>query len=144
MDGTINSMKENKSSGFKLNPLYVLISILIIAGAVGAFSFLKQNKTSPVSVSPSASSNTSDTNTKSITLAEIATHKDAASCWMAIEGNIYDVTDFIPNHPGGDEILLGCGKDATAIFNSRPGDGTSHSDRARVQLSKYQIGVLSK
>jgi cytochrome b involved in lipid metabolism len=63
---------------------------------------------------------------------------------MAISGNVYDVTSFIPNHQGGDQILLGCGKDATDMFDSRPNDGTSHSNRARQMLLNYQIGVLAK
>ncbi len=107
----------------------IAIIVLIIVVAVGAFLFLKQNKTSKP---------------KSITLAEVAKHKDAKSCWMAIEGNVYDVTAYIPNHPGGEAtVLRGCGKDATSMFNNRP-DGTSHSDKARTELTKYQIGVLSK
>jgi cytochrome b involved in lipid metabolism len=61
---------------------------------------------------------------------------------MVIEGKVYDVTSFIPTHPGGDEILKGCGKDATSMFNSRPTDGTSHSTLARAQLQSFYIGDL--
>jgi cytochrome b involved in lipid metabolism len=58
---------------------------------------------------------------------------------MAISGNVYDVTSFIPNHPGGDQILMGCGKDATSLFT-----GQGHSGRAYNILPQYQIGVLAK
>lgn len=92
--------------------------------------------------------NTPDTNnrivSKQITLVEVANHSAQSDCWIAIEGGVYDVTDFIPTHPGGDQILQGCGKDATGIFNSRPNDGTSHSGGARNILSKYKIGDLAK
>jgi L-lactate dehydrogenase (cytochrome) len=48
---------------------------------------------------------------------EIATHDSADSCWVIIHGNAYDVTDFLPNHPGGQAIILKyAGKDATEEF----------------------------
>ena len=36
---------------------------------------------------------------------------------MALRGSIYDVTAFIPHHPGSEESLLHrSGRDATAVF----------------------------
>jgi cytochrome b involved in lipid metabolism len=81
------------------------------------------------------------------TLAQIAEHSTKDSCWMSIEGKVYDVTPFIAGgfHPGKLAILLGCGKDATELFNTRPmGSGTAHSKRAREMLPKYYIGELAK
>jgi cytochrome b involved in lipid metabolism len=78
------------------------------------------------------------------TAAQIAEHDAAGDCWMAIDGKVYDVTEFIGRHPGGNEILQGCGTDATAIFHARPGSGTDHSSMADAQLTQYQIGVLSE
>jgi cytochrome b involved in lipid metabolism len=82
--------------------------------------------------------------TKQIAVSELAKHATPSDCWIAIEGKVYNVTDFIPGHPGGQIITTGCGKDATTMFNSRPNDGTSHSTRARDLLSGYQIGTLNK
>ena len=79
-----------------------------------------------------------------ITLEEIAKHDSKDSCWMVIEGKVYDVTKYIPNHQGGEMILSGCGKDATQMFNSRPNDGIPHSSRARSLLVNYYIGEISK
>lgn len=83
--------------------------------------------------------------TLSYSLAQIAEHGDKNSCWLAIDGKVYDVTPFVKSgfHPGKDAILQGCGKDATVLFNTRPmGSGTSHSERARKMLPKYLIGNL--
>jgi len=55
------------------------------------------------------------------TLAEVGTHSGASSCWMAIRGKVYDVTSYIGRHPGGNTILKGCGKDATAMFEGVSG-----------------------
>ena len=121
---------------FKFSGIAIVLIALVLIGG-GLFFFLNRKAAPPVLQASMAPS-------KSITLDEIAKHTDSSSCWMAIEGKVYDVTGFIPGHPGGDAILQGCGKDATAIFNSRPNDGTSHSDRARSILANYQIGVLAQ
>ena len=80
---------------------------------------------------------------KRYALSEIATHNSATDCWLAIEGKVYDITEFIGSHPGGQEILRGCGLDATAFFTSRPGSGTPHSAVAEAKLDQFEIGVLA-
>lgn len=82
---------------------------------------------------------------RSFTLSEIATHNTSEDCWFAIEGKVYDVTAFIAsgNHPGGEAIVQGCGKDATSLFNNRPSNGTPHSAQARSFLPNYEIGILA-
>ncbi|KAI1431448.1 FMN-dependent dehydrogenase [Xylaria sp. CBS 124048] len=49
---------------------------------------------------------------------EIAKHNSKESCWVVIHGKAYDVTEFLPEHPGGMKIILKyAGKDATAEFD---------------------------
>jgi len=52
------------------------------------------------------------------TLEEVAKHNNRSDAWIALDGFVYDVTKWIPQHPGGDEILRCIGKDGTATFNS--------------------------
>lgn len=87
---------------------------------------------------------TEETTTESsgITLAEVASHSSATDCWMAVEGIVYDVTEYVSSHPGGAQILQGCGTDATAIFNDRPGPSGAHSQSARAILREFEIGPL--
>ncbi|KAK2745613.1 hypothetical protein FQN55_006103 [Onygenales sp. PD_40] len=50
--------------------------------------------------------------------AEVAKHNTADSCWVVLYGKVYDVTDFLPAHPGGASIILGlAGHDATAEYD---------------------------
>ncbi|KAI1265835.1 FMN-dependent dehydrogenase [Xylariaceae sp. FL1019] len=49
---------------------------------------------------------------------EVATHDNKDSCWVVVHGKAYDVTEFLPEHPGGMKIILKyAGKDATAEFD---------------------------
>ncbi|KAK2737822.1 hypothetical protein FQN57_007380 [Myotisia sp. PD_48] len=53
-----------------------------------------------------------------LTGAHIAQHNSAKSCWVIIHGKAYDVTEFLPEHPGGQKIILKyAGKDATEEFD---------------------------
>ena len=72
---------------------------------------------------------------------EVSRHDREDDCWLVLGGKVYDVTAFIPFHPGGSAILDGCGKDATKLFETRPmGSGTEHSSAARQLAGKYYIG----
>src|SRR3989344_9036706 len=57
------------------------------------------------------------------TIVQVATHKDASSCWTVIDSNVYDLTKWIPQHPGGEKAILGlCGKDGSAAFHGQHDD----------------------
>ncbi|KAK9312963.1 FMN-dependent dehydrogenase-domain-containing protein [Lipomyces starkeyi] len=53
-----------------------------------------------------------------LTGAEIGKHNTKESCWVIVHGKAYDVTEFLPEHPGGQKIILKyAGKDATKEFD---------------------------
>ncbi|KAG6910752.1 hypothetical protein DXG01_008284 [Tephrocybe rancida] len=50
-------------------------------------------------------------------LAQVAEHKSAESCWVIIKNRVYDVTEFLNEHPGGSGIILKyAGRDATRAY----------------------------
>ncbi|KAF2736814.1 L-lactate dehydrogenase [Polyplosphaeria fusca] len=50
--------------------------------------------------------------------AEVAQHHSADSCWVILYGKVYDVTDFISEHPGGAKVILQlAGSDATDEYD---------------------------
>lgn len=42
-------------------------------------------------------------NLRALSVKEIAAHNTANDCWLLIEGQVWDLTEFAPNHPGGPE-----------------------------------------
>ncbi|KZT34745.1 hypothetical protein SISSUDRAFT_1065055 [Sistotremastrum suecicum HHB10207 ss-3] len=60
-----------------------------------------------------------------LTAQEISQHNSAKSCWVIIQNRVYDVTDFLPAHPGGSKIILKyAGKDATEAYEPIHPKGT--------------------
>jgi len=54
-----------------------------------------------------------------INLVELETHKSSDSCWISVHGDVYDVTAFVPKHPGGRQIMLRqCGTIADKSFDA--------------------------
>ncbi|QRW19033.1 FMN-dependent alpha-hydroxy acid dehydrogenase [Rhizoctonia solani] len=52
-----------------------------------------------------------------IPFSEVQKHNTRDSCWVVINGEIYDVTGFLNDHPGGiGPILKVAGSDATRVF----------------------------
>merc|ERR1719393_539405 len=51
-------------------------------------------------------------------MAEVAKHTTKGDCWVVVAGKVLNVTNFLPQHPGGElAILTFAGKDATEEFN---------------------------
>nr|GMD28012.1 cytochrome B5 [Ipomoea batatas] len=75
---------------------------------------------------------------KVYTLAQVSQHNNAKDCWLIIDGKVYDVTKFLEDHPGGDEVLLSStGKDATDDF-----EDVGHSSSARAMMDEYYVGDI--
>lgn len=83
---------------------------------------------------------------KAYTITDVSAHNQATDCWMVIHDKVYNVTDFVKTaqHPGGPVITQGCGKDATTLFEDRPGEGTPHQPETRTLLASFYIGDLKK
>ncbi|KAI3460174.1 hypothetical protein Pfo_016837 [Paulownia fortunei] len=75
---------------------------------------------------------------RAYTLSQVAQHKSKKDCWFTINGRVLDVTKFLEEHPGGEELLIEyAGKDATKGF-----EAVGHSKEAHNLVSKFQVGYL--
>ncbi|CAN8291521.1 unnamed protein product [Cochlearia groenlandica] len=76
--------------------------------------------------------------TKLYSMKEAASHNKQDDCWVVIDGKVYDVSSYMDEHPGGDDVLLAAtGKDATDEF-----EDAGHSKTARELMEKYFIGEV--
>ncbi|NBB91553.1 MAG: cytochrome b5 domain-containing protein [Gammaproteobacteria bacterium] len=94
-------------------------------------------------MTPTAEAGDSGTASASYTLAEVAEHGQLDDCWMAIEGKVYDFTDYIDQHPTPPAVMAPwCGKEATEGMRTK-GYGRDHSERAWQMAEQYLIGELA-
>ncbi len=53
------------------------------------------------------------------TMAQVAQHKTITDCWSAVNGGVYNLTNWLPRHMFGPFTVAAiCGVDSSAIFNS--------------------------
>lgn len=74
---------------------------------------------------------------RKITRAELVAHSKEDEPWFVVDGEVYDGTGFLKDHPGGSEsITLVAGEDATEDFMA------IHSIDAKLRLADFHIGTL--
>ncbi|XP_033220816.1 cytochrome b5-like isoform X2 [Belonocnema kinseyi] len=70
---------------------------------------------------------------------EISRHNCEKDIWIVIDGGVYDLTKFLKEHPGGEEVLLNlAGQDGTKCFAE-----IGHSGEATALRETFKIGVIS-
>jgi cytochrome b involved in lipid metabolism len=131
--------------------IFVIIAIGILLLIVFAVFFGQSQKPSSLTqqseteVSETATESGDEQMKKTFSIEEVSLHNSETDCWLAIHGKVYDATEFIPSHPGGEALLQGCGQDATELFETRPmGSQTPHSQKARDFLPNFYIGDLTQ
>lgn len=134
----------------KKNTIILITITLLLLALIGAGVWTLANRSN--NQKPKATQDTTaNQQNKTFTMAEIATHNSKTDCWTVISGQVYELTDFVNRHPGGNEVVRACGIDATTLFTSRTtedgqpiGSGTPHSQVAQEQLDHLKLGTLAK
>jgi 4-hydroxysphinganine ceramide fatty acyl 2-hydroxylase len=76
-----------------------------------------------------------------VTAEDVALHDTADSCWVSRKGKVYDVTSFLADHPGGDDLVLQyAGKDVDEIMKDKTEH--EHSESAYDVLDEFYIARL--
>ncbi|KAG9155860.1 hypothetical protein Leryth_004111 [Lithospermum erythrorhizon] len=85
---------------------------------------------------------------KYISLDELEKHNKHEDVWISIEGKVYNVTDWIKKHPGGDVPIMNlAGQDATDAFIAyHPGTAWKYLENlfTGYYLEDYQVSELSR
>lgn len=75
-----------------------------------------------------------------ITSATVATHNTANNCWTIVYNKVYNITSYIPVHPGGPATITPiCGVDGTSLF---AGIHLTSANANNV-LASYYLGNLA-
>jgi cytochrome b involved in lipid metabolism len=134
---------------------YYLSAIVLLVIIIGGGWWLMTRNTTPTipsdqtATTSESSFNTNATTTATsttvaptgITMTEVKKHNKATDCYTAINGNVYNVTSWIDQHPGGaDAIISLCGIDGSSAFDSQHGG----QRRPESELASFKIGALAK
>jgi cytochrome b involved in lipid metabolism len=122
--------------------LGAVLVVAIVVIAVAYFTLPKSTAPAPAQTTvPATQTAQSTSTTTTYTMADVAEHNSASSCWSAINGKVYNLTNWISEHPGGPEHIIPlCGTDGSAAFNAQHG-----SQGAPAQaLAQMYIGDLAQ
>ena len=74
------------------------------------------------------------------TMEQVKANNTSSKCWSAINGKVYDLTNWINSHPGGPGAITSlCGTDGTSSFNGMHGGSGQPASR----LAGYLLGPLT-
>lgn len=109
------------------------LAALALAACSGSPTPSSTTASAPGSAPASASASTS------YRMSDVAQHNTQQDCWAAIDGDVYNLTSWISQHPGGsDKIIPLCGTDATSAFRNQHGS----QEKPNAQLASFKIGTL--
>lgn len=77
-----------------------------------------------------------------ITLADVKSHNTSQSCHVTIGDKVYDVTDFLDDHPGGADLILEHGGEDVAEI-MRDEVSHFHTEAAYEILDEHLIGFVA-
>ncbi|MBL8029943.1 MAG: hypothetical protein JNN11_01720 [Candidatus Doudnabacteria bacterium] len=108
----------------------------IAAGCAGQSSTTNNNQASGQKASGGNSEQV-----KVYTMSEIALANSAENCLSVVNSKVYNLTEWIKKHPGGQKAILGiCGQDGTEAFTKQHGGGAKFVQT----LSGFYAGELAK
>jgi 4-hydroxysphinganine ceramide fatty acyl 2-hydroxylase len=77
-----------------------------------------------------------------ITRADVEAHNTAKSCYVTVGTKVYDISDFLPDHPGGGDLILEYGgKDVSDILKDEVSH--AHSEAAYEILDECLVGFVA-
>lgn len=110
--------------------IWIIVVVILLIGIIWI-----------ISVKPSSAPTTIPIKVETLTMAKVAQHGDASSCYTRVGDKVYDLTKWINEHPGGRRAILSiCGKDGTEAFARQHGS----SQKAQTVLASFYLANLAQ
>ena len=105
----------------------------------GQISEQSEEVTPPVESDPPAQEDSEQkAETSSISMSDVQAKDSRESCWLILEGDVYDFTPVVQQHPFGNQLSQAiCGQDATEIILEN-----ADVDEVREQIEPLYLGEL--
>jgi hypothetical protein len=112
-DLTIKEQPASPTNNRKRKCIAFAIGMIFLGGAVvGVLSLIKLMKDKNVSFVRDQGGN------RLVSTQELASHNSARDCWVALHGDVYDLTAYAKRHPGGSSWITNlAGKDGTQSYS---------------------------
>jgi len=116
-----------------------LAGLAVTPAGGGAASAAPASSAAAVASTAPAASAAATGAAAAITIAEVEKHATPQDCWSVVDGLVYDLTPWIPQHPGGPGVIEAmCGVDGTSLYNSQHGG----SPQVASLLPTFEVGTL--
>ncbi len=111
-------------------------SLIIVASLLLVTACAK----TPAQTNTNTTVNQNTPTAKTFTMAEVQQANTPSNCLTTISGKVYNLTNWINQHPGGDTAIMSlCGTDGTSAFNNQHGN----QGRPASVLQSYEAGTLA-
>ena len=129
-----------RSLGVDVGVIPLYIARALVTAVIFLFIFARTSSRGGASASTASAQKTKIDPRTPYTRDEIARHASVDDLWVIIDDKVYDLTDYVDDHPGGvAAIAKNGGRDATEGFK-----GPQHPSRVFDIVEEYRVGVLAR
>lgn len=126
-----------------MKSILVILSILVLSACSSSTSQNESTDLETTNINPIETQDTENTenqiNETELTMTLVESHNSKDSCYTVVDEKVYDITTYIPLHPGGErDIMKICGRDGSSLFNREHGGQQEPEE----MLASFYIGDL--
>ncbi|RVE47836.1 hypothetical protein evm_007467 [Chilo suppressalis] len=133
-----NRSRDEKGWGWKTPGIAALLGSVVVGSALSERLDLRQ-KAKPATEKEVIEAGVKRPDLPTYRAEEVSKHDTKLSFWVTYKQGVYDVTDFLPSHPGGEQILNAAGLSIEPFWNVY---GMHKTEEIYKLLESYRIGNL--
>ena len=88
-------------------------------------------------------SNSKASSLNNFLVSDVAKHSTGKDCWIIIDKNVYNLTNYLSKHEKYTNILPKlCGTDGTILWRTKGDKNREHSKKASLYINQFLIGTI--